>query len=75
LQTINVRTQPSTSAPLFGQIPVSTVMNVLGQERNSTSGQLWFRIEAVVEGFPIQGYVSSNSVTQLSTATCPPFPG
>jgi tetratricopeptide (TPR) repeat protein len=72
-QQTNIRSQPNLNAAPIGILQPSTVVDILGQER--VGGGLWFRIEAQVEGLTISGgYVFANSVTQLSTDRCPPFP-
>ncbi len=72
-QQSNVRSQPDLNAPIIGILQPSTVVDVVGQER--VGGQLWFRIEASIDGVAFSGgYMFANSVTQLSTDRCPDFP-
>ena len=73
-QNTNVRTTPSFDAALFGQIPVSTVVNVLGQERDD-QGNLWFKVDVEVQGTTVQNvYVPADRVTQFAESECPAFP-
>lgn len=73
-QNTNVRTTPSFDAALFGQIPVSTVVNVLGQERDD-QGNLWFKVDVEVQGTTVQNvYVPADRVTQFAESGCPAFP-
>ncbi|MCK6577339.1 MAG: SH3 domain-containing protein [Anaerolineae bacterium] len=72
-QQTNIRAQPNLDAAITGILPVSTVVDIIGQQQ--TGGQLWFQVEAQVEGVRLSGgYVFANSVTQLSTDRCPSFP-
>ncbi|MBK8020534.1 MAG: hypothetical protein IPK19_03660 [Chloroflexi bacterium] len=72
-QQTNIRAQPNLDAAITGILPVSTVVDIVGQQQNG--GQLWFQVEAQVEGVRLSGgFVFANSVTQLSTDRCPPFP-
>ncbi|MCC6801723.1 MAG: hypothetical protein IT319_02475, partial [Anaerolineae bacterium] len=74
-QNVNARTSPSLESSVFITIPSGTVMDVLGQERNSVDGRRWFLVEATVQGSRISNvYVrdDTNFVQQLSEA-CPPL--
>ncbi len=74
VQNTNLRTTPDLAANPFAQIPASTVINILGQERDA-AGNLWFKANVDVQGTLVQNvYIPAERVTQLQGETCPTFP-
>lgn len=76
-QTVNVRSEPTFDSALLAQLPQSTVINVLAQERSSLDGgQLWYQIEAQIGSTGAMtsgGWVRSDLVRPLGDA-CPNLP-
>ncbi|MBK9751039.1 MAG: hypothetical protein IPO91_30320 [Chloroflexi bacterium] len=74
VQNTNLRTTPDLAANPFAQIPASTVISILGQERDA-GGNLWFKVNVDVQGTLVQNvYIPAERVMQLQGETCPAFP-
>jgi len=67
-----IRSRPTTQAPNVGTLPPGVAVDVLEQTREQTTGVIWFRIEFVLDGAFVRGWIRSDTVIELFQ--CPPLP-
>jgi hypothetical protein len=68
--SVRIRPDPSTRS-LIGFLPPNVFADVAEQTRGS-DGRIWFKINALIEGGSITGWVRSDTVSQ-PFANCPPL--
>ncbi|MCC6613798.1 MAG: SH3 domain-containing protein [Anaerolineae bacterium] len=67
-----IRSRATTQAPNVGTLPPGVAVDVLEQTREQTTGVIWFRIEFVLDGAFVRGWIRSDTVIELFQ--CPPLP-
>lgn len=68
---LRVRSQANADATVIGFMPPNTTADVIRQEHSSAEGRIWYLIAAQIEDSRIEGWVLSDTVTQVEN--CPAF--
>ncbi len=73
LDSANVRALPSITSRVIGFLPAGESADVVAQQRDTGSVLIWYNVRAQLDtGSAIEGWVRSDTVTELSE--CPPLP-
>ncbi len=67
---LQVRARAEVDASVIGSLPPNTIADVIRQERGA-DGRMWYLIAAQIEDSRIEGWVLSDTVTQVEG--CPAF--
>ncbi|MCL4249290.1 MAG: SH3 domain-containing protein [Anaerolineae bacterium] len=67
-----IRSRPTTQAPNVGTLPPGVAVDVLEQTREQTTGVIWYRIEFILDGAFVRGWIRSDTIIELFQ--CPPLP-
>jgi tetratricopeptide (TPR) repeat protein len=69
-ESINIRAMPSLSASRVGQIPATTIVDVLGQEIGAQDSRVWYLISGSFgSGASVTGWLRSDTVRPV--VECP----
>jgi len=69
-----VRVQPGQNELSLGTLPSGTILEVLGQRRNTTTNAVWYNIKTQIEEATLTGWVRSDLVEATSNTQCPLIP-